>query len=1247
MRRLWRAAFLLVLAALLAAPALLLALRLGLLTPLFNLVLTRQLGPHTEIQVRVGSLRSDLLSFVELGDVVVLAPVGAAKLPLLTVADLRLEYRAWEAWRKRMAWEDALALARVRGLNIFLLRGADGAWNLGALGRGAGAAAQGAPGGAGPELFLPAARVELEDCQVVLNDEARGFHTSIEGVQGSLDARSLPLVAFSLNGRTEGKSRDDLSLAGELDRRDGSLRARLDLHHVPLARYLNYLLPVEGLSFGSGQATLSARLRRDAAGGLRAAGRAEISGGSLKIPGIARPLSGLEGAVAFDRDTLRFRRVRAHFLGSDWTASGAILDLAHPRFELELENPAFGLEALSEQVVGIGFLRLSGTARVQASLKGPAVEPEVQAQLVAPLAGLLGFQMNDVSARARLKGSRLEVEDLQARLWGGALRGRAAMGLGRGGRLDAALALEGAALEQADLHGRRLLPLSGPARVRAQAGGLLRDPQVDLHLETGRAVLGRLDLGALDLRAVWGSEGLDLRLTSTAGILGGGLAFGRGRNAQFRDTRVRLQATSLAVLARGLAQAGGSLLLPPAAVAAGAWVADRLDGQLSAELSLEGPVSAPAVWADLELREGRLFLKDGPLSLRDPAQGLPLTLRGAVGSHQGELRLGRDGVPLRLGLSRRRGGLDLRALGRYPLGGGQGRMQLAAEGDLRILEALRGFDEPQGRLRAELVLGGNPEAPLVDGTLAVSGFALKPAAYLAPLRQGELQAEFRGQLARLTQLRLRAGGEMSATGEVDLGAGWRGLRGRLVLRSDATGIRVQNWERVGSGSLALAPLELSVDGEGQPWRLRGRAQLSNALIVYAGGGKREAGPPARPWDVDLRVALGPNVWYEKRSEGGVELFDPSRWISGTLESVQETFQRPDVFFRLRPTDQDLSVRYHQEGLQIGGVLAIDRGRLTLMENDFEIRPERKPALIRFSGRRADVSAEAVGRLRYTRDNEVSGRPQQRVVDVVIAVEPLGLEELERSDLAEAFLNYSISFGTERPIEEGRIPPHQQREAVLNLVVLGDPLVDLQQAQAEGGGRDAASRLTEAQLNRLLSGEAKRQLAKWSRRGFKFLGAQLIDVLRVVPRFSYQSTGTGGVTTAGQASQQAQDSQLVFNDLTVEVGKSLGEQLYASVQWVRFGEDGLNSALMGVPSGGNLAVRNSGWRASLEYQISNFRTAEVYYSYSLDDNMQPKLYDPNDLWTAHSGGVRLRNSIPTDSYSPRLARLRRWEAEARP
>ncbi|HXB96521.1 MAG TPA: DUF748 domain-containing protein, partial [bacterium] len=411
---------------------LLAALRLGLLTPFVNLALSRGLGGSIPLQIRVGQFRSDILSFAEADNVVVLTPVKGSLMPLLTINSLRLEYQGWEAWRGRLDWDEALRLARVRGLFLYLLREDGGDWNLSGLGRPKGAPKLPAGHRALP---LPATRLELEDSQVVLSDEGRDFRTSISGLEGTLDTRALPLVVFSVNGRTDDKDKDNLSLAGELDRRDGAFYARLDLADVELAQYINYFLPPGALRFTGGRAAFSVRLRQPKGSDpMEASGRAELSGGTLTIPAISVPLQGLSGAVVFDQRSLRFRQAGAHFLGADWRASGSIEDLRHPSFDLSLSGTGVPLAALSDQVKGLGLLDLSGSAEVSGTLTGEARRPLVQARVGAKVMGMDGAELRDVSASARLQGGNLEVQDLSASLWGGSLNGSASMDLHKGGK---------------------------------------------------------------------------------------------------------------------------------------------------------------------------------------------------------------------------------------------------------------------------------------------------------------------------------------------------------------------------------------------------------------------------------------------------------------------------------------------------------------------------------------------------------------------------------------------------------------------------------------------------------------------------------------------------------------------------------------------------------------------------------------------------------------------------------------------
>lgn len=1253
-----RGAWLALLSVALAAAAWAL-LRFGFVTPLFNLALSRGLADRTNLQVRVGALRWDIFHFLEADDVVVLAPVQGAKIPLLTLDRLSIDYDLRPALRERQGWRKALRLVRLHQLKLFVLRGPSGVWNLASLQglKGSGAAPS-TDGGRLP--LLPPFRVVLDDSEVVLNDELRGFHSTIDRIEGHLDTRTAPLVRFALAGHTDGHHDKNLAMTGALNQKDGSLNGRLNLESVALARYLNYFLPIQGLRFTGGTASLNLRLRRKSGQEIRASGRAELSGGALILPGIKEPLNQVSGGLTFDPGSLRFQRVQAHFLGSDWGVSGAILDLGRPRYDLVVSNPALPLMALSQQVRGLDILDLSGTASVTASMVGPALSPEVKAFLSVPELGIVGLQVESVSAGTILSGPHLSVSRLEGTLWGGQLDGNASMDLSEGGGLAADLTVTGGLLQLARLRGSRLLPFDGMVQAHAVASGRLRSPNVAVDLSVDKLRLGLWKLGNLAARAAYTSRGLQGGFSSSSGRLAGTVAFSRGSGktaAAFHDTRVSLRQVDLSETAEGLASARDALGWPAAASDFVAGLKGRVGGLLDAVFTVEGPLRSPTLWMEAKLPAGRLAPWNSVPATRfqksSPA-GMDLRLYGFLGFHSGTLILGRDSKPLHAALGPHKQGLELQALGTYPLlgTGAPGHMALTMDLDLRLLDTLDFFEKSQGRLSADLVVGGTAASPRAQGTLTLDDFSCEPSAYLAPIKDGSMKLLFSGQTLELSALSFKAPGVVSALGGLNLSGGLDDLRGSVEIKTDGTGLRIENWDSMGSGNLVLAPLRLGLAGRDQPLSVGGTVRLSDARIVYqgksgsSGAGAAPPSAPARPMALDLHVGLGSNVWYEKVQSKTVDFRNPEKWLSDTLNSAEESLLQPDISFRVAPTVHDFIVRGTTPDLDLRGELEIDRGRITIRENDFDITDDRGPALIRFGGQRADISGTAEARLNYTRDDPVTGRPHLRTVEVYAMLSPRTDEEREAAGLSGTFLNYQLSFDSDPQI----IPdnPDLQQTAVIDLVLLGDPLVDVgdQGSTALGSGGGAADQgalLAGAGLGTVTTGFARKELAQLLG-NFKFFGGHWLDVVRVNPRIVYQTVGAVPIQAqgapVGQAVAGGSSSQYDI-DWALELGKSIGEKLYASLQMLTFGENARDSVIVADQS--NETVQSYGARLGLEYQVSRYRSIDVYGDFGCDDDLNPVAYAANQEAPYPSYLVQMRNTIPTGNYGTILARSRRWES----
>ncbi|HTB21655.1 MAG TPA: translocation/assembly module TamB domain-containing protein [bacterium] len=1238
-------------------------LRFGFVTPLFNLALDRALAGRTTLRVRADAFRWNLLHSVDVDGLIVLAPVEGAMIPLLTLDHLSVDYDLRPALRDRMGWRNALRLVRLRGLKLFLLRGPGGGWNVKALRSlepPPAPPAGPAPGKAALPAMLPPFRVEVDDSEVVLNDEPRQFNTTIDDIQGWLDTRDLPTMAFAVSGRTGGQRRKNLALAGAWNQALDSVDGRLNLRSVPLSSYLNYFLPVQGLRFTRGMASLSVHLLRKKGQEMDASGRAEVAQGALTLPGISQPVSGVSGEVAFDPRSLRFKGARAHFLGSDWGASGSILDLKHPRFDVQVRNPAVPLSALSQQVRGLDLLRLSGTASVSAALSGPAYAPQVKAFMQAPWLELAGFEMESVSVTAALEGTRLSVGKISGTLWGGELDGSGAMGLQKGGALNADLSLNGALLQLARLHGHVMLPFDGLTRAHVVVSGPWRSPDAKFDLDVDRLRLRYLELGNLRARALLSKKGLQGSFFTDQGQILGTVAIAPGQGKAppyFHDSSATVKQLDLGILAMSLASlgsAGGDSPVPGPGPRA---LRRRLAGSLDAQFTAEGPMASPTFWMRARLSQGRVFALAPGSKGAPQAQSLDLRTNGLLGWHKNDILLGRALEPLRIFLGPRNKGLEIQALGRYPLSGPgpQGHVALALDADLGLLDSLPWFKRSSGTLSGDLVLSGGLAAPQLLGNISVSNFSSEPVAYLAPLRAGSMKLVFKGQGVQLAALSFRAPGLVSAAGGLDLAGGPRGLRGTVQVTTDATGLRLQNWDSMGTGNLVLAPLDLELDGEDEPLSVRGRVVLSQARIVFAGSkaspdDSGSGAPPeffGHPLYLDMGVGLGGNVQYEKLQVNTVDFRDPRKWFSGVLQTAEESLLQPGVSFRMAPTQQDFLVQGTVPDLHLQGELEVARGRISILSNDFNIGGGQGPTYVRFEGRHADISGTAQARFNYTR--YINGRETQKTVEVYAYISPRTQDEMDAVGLGKQFLNYQISFDSDPQIIDD--DPAQQQTAVLNLVLLGDPLVDVDDTGSVtpiGGSEtddpDEGALLASAGIGAATSG-LLRQIMNAGLGNIGILGNNWLDVVRVSPSIRYQLVGAAPIQAAGGAEAvplaSASTNSSYDIDWAMEFGKYIAEKVYASLQVLTFGENSRDSVILANQS--NQVVQSYGVRAGAEYQLSATRSLDVYGDFGCDDYLNPVAYNANLDAPPPSYLVQWRNTIPTDNYSTQLARQRRWEA----
>ncbi len=1230
--------------------ALWVGLRLGLATPLVNFTLKRELGPLFKGEVRFGLFRTDLLSYAEVTDLRVLAVrENGNRLPVLTVDRVRMHFRLWEVLRGRRPLLESLDSVTLKGTRFFMLRSKKGEWNIRQVlvlpdKRTSKAKRQG--GG----VAALATRLSLQDSEIIFNDEARDFQSAIEGVQGQLDTRAFPLVVFSLSGRTEGRKRENLTLAGEWNAQAETFYARADLKSVSLESYFNYMFPRGGLAFTGGQASMSVRALDRGESEIDFSGQADVDEGVLRIPGVAEPLGGLKGRLAFDRYGLRVTDLRARFLGSMWVANGRLDDYKAPRLELHLSNPRVPLQELSRQIRGLASLRLAGDASLALTATGRAAEPEIRGILQAPEFDIAGVSLQQAHAELSMDTHVLKVLNLRGQLWGSPVSATAEIefprkkGGSREGRLEASFTAPGVALADVAWNKKHYLPLSGRAKLEAQVSGPLRQPIVTAIFRSEDSAWGTEKLGELELSAQIKGKSLSLGLQAWGQRLKAHstLHFG-APGARIEGGELVLDHFPLRAMARALSSSAETEISGPRLRKVGAYLAKSLEAELSCRIGIEGPMRKPDLVLDVRSLQGIWFLSES----RWLAKGsrIPFEAKG-LAELGADWVLGKPGAPFRLLLKPAGKETSFEAQGRLAAdGSGQG-MSAKISADMAGLRVSRLFKKAQGRFDLDLKLSGSPRSRNWEGWAELKDFDARMKAYLPQLRQGEFQAWFKEKSVVIENLSFRSDGIFLMSGELDFSAGLL-PRGQLKADTDTQGIKLEDAGIASAGYLALSDLMLTLNGP-EGLQAEGGVRFHDTVFRLEGGEKGkeepELGAKRSPYQVvlDLHIGLDENVWLKKLHSKGVDItLDPVKLIQSGLASAEESLRNPSMEFKFRPTSQDLSVQGQVPKVSLLGTLAVERGLLTFQENDFIIKPDLKPPHIDFKGGlRADIELKATAQLRYYRDNASTGRAEAKPVKVILDVVPLKPLELEAAGLQNALLNYKLDFSSDPPLMADH---ERERMAILSLLLLGDPMHDQDPGELStvgvaptSGSRVTLGQLVSNQVGRLASSELK----KLANRGFKVLGAQGLDYIRLAPKF-----GKG----AGGTSQSA--ISLGSPTLVMEAGKSLYKDLYASGQLFIFGEDDVNSARSQTLGQKEREVRGNAWLTKLEYFLSPQKILEISVQAGVDENQEPFAYDPTLEWGAWRYYFGLRSSIPTETYgrldSRRRQRLAAELAEARP
>ena len=1223
-------------------------------TPLVNREIARHLKGILQGEVRFGSASTNLFTSITLRDLLILSDNQGLKLPVATADKVSIRFHLWGLLRGRISPREDVELIRVEGLKVFALRDPQGGFNMlsllkpGALAPRPGAAA----GGSAP--LLPLTRIELADAEVVFSDQQRGFRALLEGLNGELDTRQAPLIKFSLRGRSEESPRDNLALSGSADMAAHRLHAQLDLRQVPLERYLNYAVRLPALRFLAGSADL--RLQADLGQHeLKSSGRARLSGGRVKVAGIAAPLSGLGGEIAFDADRIEFKRAQAVFLGSPWNISGELTGLEHPTLSLALSNPVLDLASLAREVRGLSRTALSGTAALSVSVSGSILSPRVEGWVRCPQAQAYGQRVDDLSAGLSIAHGALRLDGLQGSIQGGLLQGQgeyrfAGPGLPPGGRLDCQAVLRGFQLAKALGPWAGRVPLDGSGDAELSLRGPAAAPRLDMSAHMASSTLAGQPMGPLELRGSLASRRLEASLDGWRGGISAMGILDLGKEPVLECLDLALVRLPLKGLLASLGQEGARL--PPSAAKALALLGPGFDGFLSLSLSAQGLLKDPEMRARLSLDEGRWAIAGGEAETRD---GQPLELEAslALGLMGHRLSLGGPQGFARLFAGWRHKGLELKAKGemdaRGPLTGDA--LGLELQGDLAGLMALRMVDTAQGRVQGQLALSFEQGQWQAEGGLLASSMGARLSKYCSALEHGSLDLAFHGRQVLVKDCFIRCGGTVKGEGELRLGLD--GLQGSLSLSTAEGGILLDRWDEVVNGYVELDPLTVELGGPSQPSRLSGRILLHDATLSWGGSGQGSAGPPSALL-LDLRLGLGDRVWYRKGVDDGMPdlNLDLAHSAQELLDSYEGTFRKPTFDLQFKPTADDLRLQGPLSDLSLAGSLEVQRGTMNLLNNDFQL----KSGELVFQGipgappqrrRRGDLSALAVTKVVAPGHQ---GRPP-RTYWITVQAQPLADEQLEALGWPKVFINYFLSFTSSPPVtftgDEASRDEQKETSAIASLLVLGD---DLGLAADPSAPPGLAAAPSDFDASGFLANQGLRYLATMAGRfvskGAHSMASSLVDYFRFSPRFDYGGGASAPVASGSQAPSST-GSAVRFKDVSLEVGKDITEKLYLTVQGVFFNEVDYSEAQLyatGVDDT-NLVWPSYGGRVGLEYNMGRNRQLVSSVGYNVDDRLEPRPRVAGQDYQAADFYLGLQGSVYSSAYSPSEARRRARDAHA--
>jgi len=295
-----------------------------------------------------------------------------------------------------------LASVSVERPHLTLARRADGSFNLAAAPAG-GAAGPGPSGGAGDPLRF---RLAIRDGSIAVDDPYRALpvarRLSLDGIALAADVDSASRTVYRGSGRVADDAGQPVAFAGRIDA-DGFALHRLRARNLDLPPIVDYFINTPSAALYRGRAP-SVDVRAYAFPARTGAtyhltGSADVTGGAMRVPGLAVPATGMHGRLdAFDGGLVS-PRLDARLGTARAQLAGGLFGWRSPVFRLGIVSST-DLAAARHLFRFADRLPLHGAATLSTFLEGPVGGLVAATRVTGAAIGYGRFPVTNASGRA-------------------------------------------------------------------------------------------------------------------------------------------------------------------------------------------------------------------------------------------------------------------------------------------------------------------------------------------------------------------------------------------------------------------------------------------------------------------------------------------------------------------------------------------------------------------------------------------------------------------------------------------------------------------------------------------------------------------------------------------------------------------------------------------------------------------------------------------------------------------------------